>query len=108
MRFLAVTIYKHKTHWILIFVSHTVPPAPRSSPPLTHVYETPPRDHVHHHHPHRTSRPGALRSHAPLLPPPGDIFVIEALDYEASHEYYLTVEATDGGSPPLRDRKSVV
>ncbi|XP_056442395.1 protocadherin Fat 1a isoform X2 [Gadus chalcogrammus] len=37
----------------------------------------------------------------------GDIFVIEALDYEASHEYYLTVEATDGGSPPLSDMATV-
>ena len=37
----------------------------------------------------------------------GDIFVIEPLDYEASHEYYLTVEATDGGSPPLSDMAAV-
>ena len=33
--------------------------------------------------------------------------MIEALDYEASHEYYLTVEATDGGSPPLSDMATV-
>uniref|UniRef100_A0A667WIL8 FAT atypical cadherin 1a n=1 Tax=Myripristis murdjan TaxID=586833 RepID=A0A667WIL8_9TELE len=37
----------------------------------------------------------------------GDIFVIEPLDYEVSHEYYLTVEATDGGSPPLSDMATV-
>lgn len=37
----------------------------------------------------------------------GDIFVIEALDYELSHEYYITVEATDGGSPPLSDIATV-
>uniref|UniRef100_A0AAY3ZWT0 FAT atypical cadherin 1 n=1 Tax=Denticeps clupeoides TaxID=299321 RepID=A0AAY3ZWT0_9TELE len=37
----------------------------------------------------------------------GDIFVIENLDYETSHEYYLTVEATDGGSPPLSDMATV-
>lgn len=37
----------------------------------------------------------------------GDIFVIEGLDYELSHEYYITVEATDGGSPPLSDIATV-
>ncbi|KAM9314190.1 protocadherin Fat 1a isoform 2-T2 [Pholidichthys leucotaenia] len=40
-------------------------------------------------------------------PNTGDIFVIEPLDYEASHEYYITVEATDGGSPPLSDMATV-
>lgn len=44
----------------------------------------------------------------PLSPPsPGDIFVIAPLDYEVSHEYYITVEATDGGSPPLSDMATV-
>ncbi|XP_049721123.1 protocadherin Fat 1 isoform X2 [Elephas maximus indicus] len=37
----------------------------------------------------------------------GAIFVIESLDYENSHEYYLTVEATDGGTPPLSDVATV-
>lgn len=37
----------------------------------------------------------------------GDIFVIQPLDYEASHEYYITIEATDGGSPPLSDMATV-
>ncbi|XP_033823988.1 protocadherin Fat 1a isoform X1 [Periophthalmus magnuspinnatus] len=37
----------------------------------------------------------------------GDIFVIEPLDYELSHEYYITVEARDGGSPPLSDMATV-
>lgn len=37
----------------------------------------------------------------------GDVFVIEPLDYEASHEYYITIEATDGGSPPLSDMATV-
>ncbi|KAL4640550.1 protocadherin Fat 1 isoform X2 [Arapaima gigas] len=37
----------------------------------------------------------------------GDIFVIEPLDYEISHEYYLTVEAADGGTPPLSDLATV-
>ncbi|XP_066574333.1 protocadherin Fat 1a isoform X3 [Amia ocellicauda] len=37
----------------------------------------------------------------------GDIFVIESLDYESSHEYYLTVEATDGGTPSLSDMATV-
>uniref|UniRef100_A0A672YLW5 Protocadherin Fat 1-like n=1 Tax=Sphaeramia orbicularis TaxID=375764 RepID=A0A672YLW5_9TELE len=37
----------------------------------------------------------------------GDIFVIEPLDYEVSHEYYITIEATDGGSPPLSDMATV-
>ncbi|XP_028312232.1 protocadherin Fat 1a isoform X3 [Gouania willdenowi] len=40
-------------------------------------------------------------------PRTGDVFVIEPLDYEASHEYYITVEATDGGSPPLSDMATV-
>uniref|UniRef100_A0A8C7P4Y4 FAT atypical cadherin 1a n=1 Tax=Oncorhynchus mykiss TaxID=8022 RepID=A0A8C7P4Y4_ONCMY len=40
-------------------------------------------------------------------PQTGDIFVIEPLDFEASHEYYLTVEATDGGTPPLSDMATV-
>ncbi|XP_041822090.1 protocadherin Fat 1a [Chelmon rostratus] len=40
-------------------------------------------------------------------PRTGDIFVIEPLDYEVSHEYYITVEATDGGSPPLSDMATV-
>lgn len=33
--------------------------------------------------------------------------MIEPLDYEVSHEYYITVEATDGGSPPLSDMATV-
>lgn len=37
----------------------------------------------------------------------GAIFVIENLDYESSHEYYLTVEATDGGTPSLSDVATV-
>ncbi|XP_069023029.1 protocadherin Fat 1a isoform X2 [Embiotoca jacksoni] len=40
-------------------------------------------------------------------PRTGDIFVIEPLDYEVSHEYYITLEATDGGSPPLSDMATV-
>ena len=35
------------------------------------------------------------------------MFVIEPLDYEVSHEYYLTVEAKDGGTPPLSDMATV-
>lgn len=37
----------------------------------------------------------------------GAIFIIENLDYESSHEYYLTVEATDGGTPSLSDVATV-
>ncbi|XP_055449636.1 protocadherin Fat 1 isoform X3 [Psammomys obesus] len=37
----------------------------------------------------------------------GAVFVIENLDYESSHEYYLTVEATDGGTPSLSDVATV-
>lgn len=37
----------------------------------------------------------------------GAIFIIENLDYETSHEYYLTVEATDGGTPSLSDVATV-
>ncbi|KAJ8000877.1 hypothetical protein DPEC_G00184960 [Dallia pectoralis] len=40
-------------------------------------------------------------------PRSGDVFIIEPLDFEASHEYYLTVEATDGGTPPLSDMATV-
>ncbi|XP_019958668.2 protocadherin Fat 1a isoform X1 [Paralichthys olivaceus] len=40
-------------------------------------------------------------------PHTGDIFVIEPLDFEVSHEYYITIEATDGGSPPLSDMATV-
>ncbi|XP_048119302.1 protocadherin Fat 1a isoform X8 [Alosa alosa] len=40
-------------------------------------------------------------------PSTGDIFVIEGLDYETCHEFYLTVEATDGGTPPLSDMATV-
>lgn len=37
----------------------------------------------------------------------GAVFVIENLDYESSHEYYLTVAATDGGTPSLSDVATV-
>ncbi|KAJ8416521.1 hypothetical protein AAFF_G00358090 [Aldrovandia affinis] len=37
----------------------------------------------------------------------GDIFVIEGLDYETTREYYLTIEATDGGTPSLSDMATV-
>ncbi|KAG5848309.1 hypothetical protein ANANG_G00097130 [Anguilla anguilla] len=40
-------------------------------------------------------------------PQTGDIFVVERLDYETSHEFYLTVEATDGGTPSLSDMATV-
>uniref|UniRef100_A0A6Q2YSL2 FAT atypical cadherin 1a n=1 Tax=Esox lucius TaxID=8010 RepID=A0A6Q2YSL2_ESOLU len=40
-------------------------------------------------------------------PRTGDIFIIEPLDFEASHEYYLTVEAADGGTPSLSDMATV-
>ncbi|XP_075412906.1 protocadherin Fat 1 isoform X2 [Tenrec ecaudatus] len=37
----------------------------------------------------------------------GAIFILENLDYESSREYYLTVEATDGGTPSLSDVATV-
>ncbi|XP_041930485.1 protocadherin Fat 1-like isoform X2 [Alosa sapidissima] len=37
----------------------------------------------------------------------GDIFVIESLDYESSHEHFLTVEAKVEGKEPLSDIASV-
>ncbi|XP_069487651.1 protocadherin Fat 1 isoform X1 [Ambystoma mexicanum] len=37
----------------------------------------------------------------------GALFILECLDYENSHEYYLTIEATDGGTPPLSDVATV-
>lgn len=37
----------------------------------------------------------------------GAVFIIENLDYESSHEYYLTIEATDGGTPSLSDVATV-
>ncbi|KAM9329220.1 protocadherin Fat 1 [Gastrophryne carolinensis] len=33
----------------------------------------------------------------------GILFLIESLDHESAAEYYLTVEATDAGTPPLND-----
>uniref|UniRef100_A0A6I8R583 FAT atypical cadherin 1 n=1 Tax=Xenopus tropicalis TaxID=8364 RepID=A0A6I8R583_XENTR len=42
-----------------------------------------------------------------INPVTGMIFIIASLDYETSPEYYLTVEATDGGTPPLSDVASV-
>lgn len=33
--------------------------------------------------------------------------MIEPLDYETVHEFYLTVEATDGGTPSLSDMATV-
>ncbi|KAM4709804.1 protocadherin Fat 1 [Discoglossus pictus] len=38
-----------------------------------------------------------------INPVTGILFIIENLDFETSPEYYLTVEATDGGTPPLSD-----
>uniref|UniRef100_A0A672QZX2 Protocadherin Fat 1-like n=1 Tax=Sinocyclocheilus grahami TaxID=75366 RepID=A0A672QZX2_SINGR len=46
---------------------------------------------------------GAFR----IDPHTGGVFVIEPLDYETAHEFYLTVEATDGGTPPLSDMATV-
>ncbi|TRY88066.1 hypothetical protein DNTS_000045, partial [Danionella cerebrum] len=40
-------------------------------------------------------------------PNTGVVFVIEPLDYESTHEFYLTVEATDGGTPSLSDLATV-
>lgn len=37
----------------------------------------------------------------------GSLFVLASLDYEESHEYYLTVEARDGGTPSLSDAATV-
>ncbi|XP_072352995.1 protocadherin Fat 1a isoform X3 [Scyliorhinus torazame] len=37
----------------------------------------------------------------------GAIFVLKNLDFETSHEYYLTVEVTDGGTPSLNDVATV-
>lgn len=32
---------------------------------------------------------------------PGAILVVQSLDYESCRDYFLTVEARDGGTPPL-------
>ncbi|XP_072920653.1 protocadherin Fat 1a isoform X7 [Hemitrygon akajei] len=40
-------------------------------------------------------------------PNTGAIFVLSSLDFETSHEYYLTVEVTDGGTPSLNDVATV-
>ncbi|XP_065110593.1 protocadherin Fat 1a isoform X2 [Paramisgurnus dabryanus] len=40
-------------------------------------------------------------------PHTGGVFVIEPLDYETAHEFYLTLEATDGGTPSLSDMATV-
>ncbi|KAG8453727.1 hypothetical protein GDO86_000378 [Hymenochirus boettgeri] len=42
-----------------------------------------------------------------INPATGMIFIISSLDYETSSEYYLTVEAMDGGTPPLSDVANV-
>ncbi|XP_053559873.1 protocadherin Fat 1 isoform X2 [Bombina bombina] len=42
-----------------------------------------------------------------INPLTGVLFIIESLDYEMSPEYYLTVEGTDGGTPPLSDVATV-
>lgn len=36
-----------------------------------------------------------------LSPSPGAILVAQSLDYETCRDYFLTVEARDGGTPPL-------
>ncbi|XP_068134762.1 protocadherin Fat 1 isoform X2 [Hyperolius riggenbachi] len=38
-----------------------------------------------------------------INPVTGAVFIIDSLDHESSAEYYLMVEATDGGTPPLSD-----
>ncbi|XP_075052740.1 protocadherin Fat 1 isoform X1 [Mixophyes fleayi] len=38
-----------------------------------------------------------------INPVTGVLFIIESLDHETAAEYYLTVEATDAGTPPLND-----
>ncbi|XP_075466227.1 protocadherin Fat 1 isoform X4 [Ascaphus truei] len=42
-----------------------------------------------------------------INPVTGIIFILQSLDYETAPEYYLTVEATDGGTPPLSDVATV-
>ncbi|XP_076869832.1 protocadherin Fat 1a isoform X3 [Brachyhypopomus gauderio] len=37
----------------------------------------------------------------------GGVFVIEPLDYESLHEFYLMVQASDGGTPALSDTATV-
>lgn len=40
-------------------------------------------------------------SNISLLPYPGAVIVAQPLDYETCRDYFLTVEARDGGTPPL-------
>lgn len=48
-----------------------------------------------------TSRVVTLTLTSPCRPPPGVISVLKPLDYETGRDYFLTVEAWDGGTPPL-------
>ncbi|XP_073463897.1 protocadherin Fat 1 isoform X4 [Aquarana catesbeiana] len=42
-----------------------------------------------------------------INPVTGVLFIIESLDHESAAEFYLTVEAIDGGTPPLSDVATV-
>ncbi|XP_064094852.1 fat-like cadherin-related tumor suppressor homolog isoform X3 [Macrobrachium nipponense] len=42
-----------------------------------------------------------------IHPRTGDVSVLDTLDYERAHAYQLTVQATDGGEPPLSNHATI-
>lgn len=48
-----------------------------------------------------------LKSNLELLSLPGVISIAEQLDYERAKDYFLTIQAVDGGTPPLSNHATV-
>lgn len=48
-----------------------------------------------------------LSSNKHLLSVPGVISIAEQLDYERAKDYFLTIQAIDGGTPPLSNHATV-
>lgn len=48
-----------------------------------------------------------LSSNKQLLSVPGVISIAEQLDYERAKDYFLTIQAVDGGTPPLSNHATV-
>lgn len=46
-------------------------------------------------------------SNMELLSLPGVISIAEQLDYERAKDYFLTIQAVDGGTPPLSNHATV-
>lgn len=48
-----------------------------------------------------------LKSNLELLSLPGVISIAEQLDYERAKDYFITIQAVDGGTPPLSNHATV-